>query len=207
MPSRSVRHWPALLLTATLSLATFSCAPRVLVPPRVQLANFGAIGIATFSSNTEGDLAQFSTQEFIEAVQSNQQGTPVLELGPCPAEVSPRWLKRMKEERGLDAVIVGDLNVSDVKPSLNISAMLASMSVRADVEATLQVRLYATGTGATLWTRSASAQKKVGHVTLTKGHLPSFSASDPQAAYGDLVNSLVFYVTDDLRGHYVRQRR
>jgi hypothetical protein len=190
-----------------LFLAGLSCAPRVLVPPRVQLEQYGTVGIATFSSNTEGDLARLSTQSFIEAIQTSQVGVPVLELGDSPIDIDPTWLKKMKNERGVDAIIVGNIDVSDVKPSLNISALLTSMSVKAEVEATLQVKLYSTEDGATIWTRSGSAAKKVGHVTVAKGRSPSFSASDPEGAYGELINSLVFFVTDDLRSHYVRQHK
>ena len=60
------------------------------------------------------------------------------------------------------------------------------------------------GPGGTLWRSSAWATRKVGHVSLVGGQL-DFSAKDPKDAYGSLVNTLVGWVTQDLRSTWEKR--
>ncbi|MBI2072439.1 MAG: hypothetical protein HYT81_05270 [Gemmatimonadetes bacterium] len=95
------------------------------------------------------------------------------------------------------------IKVSNVKPSGGIIG-LAVPFVQATVTVDLMVRLVSTRSGGTLWRSSASASEKVGSVALVGG-VPEFSAKDPNDAYGRLVNSLVWTVTQDLRPTWRKQ--
>ncbi len=182
------------------------CSHKVLVPPRIDLKSYGRIGIFQFSCNAQGYLNRFATQKFIESVQGSQPGTPMMELGLLEREPDPQFLKQIKQRFGVDGVIVGNLDISKVRPAVNISGLITSMGIRANVEATLMVKLYETENGATLWTRSAYANESVAQVWLSKDGEIYFDAKDPERAYGGLVHTLINKTTYDFRPYYVRER-
>lgn len=182
------------------------CTQKVLVPPRVELNAYGVTGIFQFSCNAQGDLGRFATQKFMEFVQSYQPGTPIIELGPLHRAPDPQFLQEIKKQSGVDAVIVGDVDVSQVKPDINFSSFMTAMKVRANVEASLMVKLYDTKQGATLWTRSSYANETVAQVGLSKSGRAYFEASDPEKAYGSLVHALIERATYDFRPRWVRKK-
>jgi len=199
-------------LALALGLLTLACAKRstVQVPPRVDLHALGTIGIVEFQSGTKGNLPAFATQRFIEALQESQPGVRVLELGHVDdlskdnGSVDHATIKALGEKYDLDAVIVGDLAVKEVRPNVDVVSMIKSMSVSADVDAALTARLLETGRGATLWTRGSRCTRTVAQVGMGGGKVV-FDARDPDSAYGELVNALVNEITDDFRVSYVRQ--
>lgn len=207
---------PHLLCTAlaTAALILSACSsPKVLVPPRVDLGSYGTIGIVVFTSNATGELNTYATRRFLQSVQSGQPGVRALELGD-----ETRVLRAVKHESldfeamraigekwGVDAVFAGHLDVTDVKPNVQLTTMIKSMSVRADVKATLSTRLVETKSGATVWTRGASAQAPVAHVSIVSRGPADFGATDPDQAYGKLVHSLVSRVTYDFWSHWQKQ--
>ena len=79
-----------------------------------------------------------------------------------------------------------------------------SLRVKAQVEASLAVKLYAADSGATRWTRSARGAKTVAHANVLRRGKPSVYGGDPENAYSSLVAGLVNQVTEDLRPHYTR---
>lgn len=186
---------------------------KVMVPPRVDLQDFPVIALVQFSTNAEGNLGEFASQKFIEMAQGAQPGVRFLELEDQESvladvqqdDLGPRAVRAICEEYGTGAIIFGTVEVTDVKPSVDLSAMLTSGTVRADVEASLSVRLLEGATGATVWTRSCKRRESVAHLGLNSAGGVSFSASDPEAAYGKLVGGLIHAVTDDFRVQYVRQ--
>jgi len=196
-------------------VSAMSCGKSVTVPvpPRIDLEVFQAIGLIEFSSNSEGNLDEFASQKFLQSVQSCQAVT-VVELGESDEvlemvgrdELDFDAIKAIGEKFDLDGVIVGTMEIKDVTPSVNLYNMVTSMSVSADVEASLTARLYDTHRGATLWTRSTKGIENVAHVGLASGQPISFDATDPESAYGKLVNGLVYRITDDFRTHYVKQK-
>ena len=199
-------------LALALGLLTLACAKRttVQVPPRVDLHALGTIGIVEFQSGAKGNLPAFATQRFIEALQESQPGIRVLELGHVDdlskdnGSVDHATIKALGEKYDLDAVIVGDLAVKEVRPNVDVVSMIKSMSVSADVDAALTARLLETGRGATLWTRGSRCTRTVAHVGMGGGKVV-FDARDPDSAYGELVNALVNEITDDFRVSYVKQ--
>ena len=114
-------------------------------------------------------------------------------------------VKAIGEKFDIDALIIGNMDVEDIKPSVDLSTILSSADVRAEVEASLTARLFETQSGATIWTNSAQGAETVAHVTLIPSGGVSFDASDPDNAYGKLVRNLIEVVTDDFWVHYRRQ--
>src|SRR3954464_10276062 len=160
----------ALLLGILALLVGTGCASstrcvRVAVPPRVNLAAYPMVGLVTFSSSGKGELDRMSTQKFMEAVQAAQPGTRIVELGTeqeVLASVNRNsfdaaTLRAIKEKHGVDAIVIGHLDVKKARANVDLSAgsLFKAMNVRQDVDATLTTRLMEGASGATMWSRSA----------------------------------------------------
>lgn len=202
--------------SATVILvATFmgGCAAhRVLVPPRLDLQPYGQVGLVTFTvENAKGSLHELATERFAEEVLNGQTGIELLEMGSMDTllqrlgrtEIDEEAARAIGEARGVPAVFAGHLRVSDVKPSGGLIGLHAPF-VQATVSVELTVRLLSTKTGGTLWRSSAARSEKVGELAIIGG-VPSFSARNPNDAYGRMVNRLVMAVTRDLRPTWERQ--
>ena len=201
---------------ALLGLVLVACCgcggTRMLMPPRVDLQGFGRIGLVEFSSNPRGNLQTLSSQDFLQTVQAAQPGVPVLELGGEDVvlkaighdKVDSEAIQAIGRKFDVDAVIIGNLEVSEVKPRIGVTQVLSSVDVQADVEAALTTRLMDVGSGATVWTRSARSKETVANVGLSRGGI-SIGASDPEAAYGSLIQNVVHLVTEDFRSYWVKQ--
>ncbi len=191
-----------------------SCAPKVWVEPKIDLNQYGFLGMTEFSSNTRGNLSGFASRKFLETLQSSQTGIKVLELGSIQrvlAEIDrDQWdfqtVKNVGEFYGIESVFVGDMNVGEVNPKLGLIILPSMIDIKAEVEATLTVRLLDTNTGATLWTGSAQASETVAGITVIGGGPFIFDAQDENKAYSRLVNKLLQIVTDDFRAHQVRRQ-
>ncbi|HEX9704996.1 MAG TPA: hypothetical protein VGA20_07085 [Gemmatimonadales bacterium] len=215
MIARSAVCRAAAALVILLSVACGSkrvATPPVLLPPRVDLRPHGRLALMTFTiENAKGSLHTLATQRFSEAVLVAQPGIEILELGPADSlmaragerEFGPRSAKAVGEQHQVPVVFLGHLKVSEVKPSARLlGASLPRLEAKVTVE--LTVRLVSTGSGGTLWRGSSGATETVGHVALTGG-LPTFSAENPNEAYGRLINYLVEQVTWDFRPTWQRQ--
>ena len=187
---------------------------RVAVPPRVDLRPYPSVGLVTFTSNAKGELDRLSTQKFLQAVQDAQPGTRVVELGSeqqVLASVDARaWnpasLRAVKEMHGVDVIVMGRLDVTKSKPDFSVSSMMQRMSVRQDVNASLNTKLLETGSGATMWSDAAELTTNVAHASFNARGEGLFGASDADEAYGEMLDALVWNVTDDFRTHYVTRR-
>ncbi len=202
------------ILTATALLAATACSEKVLMPPRVDLSGYDTIGIVEFTSNSKGNLDTYATQKFLQNVQAAQPGVRALEHGSesyvlskiGAKELDFMAIRKLGKEYGIDALFVGHLEVTSVKPKVNIGRMLTSMSLEANVSADLTTRLFETKSGATAWTRSSRGSAPVAAVSLAGNGLPtSFESDDPEKAYGKLVNSLVRKVGSDFWSYYTKK--
>ena len=189
-----------------LSLGCGGGSKRYLEPARVDLRPYGRLALPTFTiENAKGTLHQFATQQFAEAVLAAQPGLELLELGSSDSlvaragerEFGLRSASAVGQEHQAPAVFVGHLRVSDVKPSASLQG-LSLPRLQASVRVELSVRLVSTSSGGTLWRASSAATETVGHLAISGG-LPTFSATDPNEAYGELVGYLVRQVTWDFR--------
>lgn len=197
---------------AVAVLMLVGCSKKVLVPPMIDLGQFEMIGMVQFSSNAEGSLNELASQEFLETIQASQPGVGILELG-TEADVlgsvgsyklDPGAIRAIGAKYGVDAVLTGHVEVTDVKPSVEVFS-LPSIGVEANVDALLKAKLFKVANGATIWTNSARGTENVGHVGMSRSGSIHFGADDPKNAYGRLVQVLVYNVTSDFRSHYVKQ--
>lgn len=154
----------SLLLTAALLAA---CGPKVQVPPRLDLRAYQTIGFINFESRTEGNFDAYLNDRFLEEISFAQPGADILELGPVDsvlAKVGYNTLDRdaireLGREYGLDAIIVGTLDISNIKPHVHVLHLLRDVSVRAEVDAKIKARLIDVERGTTRWTAVARDRK------------------------------------------------
>jgi hypothetical protein len=174
---------------------------RVLLPPTLDLVPHKNIGLFVFSvDNAKGNLHEFATQRFEEYVLAAQSGIEVREF---TAADSVRVFKSAADTNGCPVAFFGHLKISNIKPQGGLTATL-SPSMKATVTVELSVWLVNTRTGGVMWRRSSSETESVGGFSLVGG-TPSFSAKDPNDAYGRLINQLVYNVTYDVRSTWVDQ--
>jgi hypothetical protein len=201
------------LLGAALAALCGCGGTKTLMPPRVDLQAFRRIGLVEFSSNAEGRLPTLASQDFIQRMQAAQPGVPVLELGGQDRllraigrdKVDPEAIRAIGKKFDVDAVIIGNLEVTEVKPRLDVKQVFSAIDVRADVEAALTTRILEAGSGATVWTRSAHSKETVAKAGLSRDGDIRLGATDPETAYGSLVQDLVRHVTQDFRPYWVKQ--
>ena len=197
-----------------LMIIVIGCTPKkiVTVPPNIDLRTYENIGIIEFSSNANSQLQQYTSQTFIRTIQSSQPGVRILELGNAEQvlksvqhhQLNLEAIQAIGKKYNVEALISGHMDITDMKPNVKLSTVLSSMSVKADVEASLIARLYETESGATIWTDSARGKKEVAHVNMVSNGAASFDVSDPESAYGKLANWLVQRITQGFRETYKR---
>ena len=207
----------ARVLIVLAAVAAAACGgskyTTVTIPPRLDLGQYQRAALTTFSvENAKGTLHEFATTRFAETVLQAQRDVEVLEVGTLrdvlmqsgEPTFGPASARSFATTHDVPVVFAGHVKVSNVKASGGLIG-LAMPHVEATVAVELSVALYSTRTGGTLWRAGASASEKVGHVAFI-GREPSFSAKDPAAAYGRLVDRLVASVSQDLYPTYERRR-
>ena len=207
-----MRHVCSSSALIALLMLTACASEKVLVPARVDLGAYPTVGIVVFSSNTRGNLEEYATQKFMQTVQAAQPGVRILELGSEEHVLAAiehdtldfEAVRAIGEKWGVEAVFTGHLDVTGVKPRLELATMIKTLSLQADVEASLQARLIEADHGATVWTRSSRGEAPVAHVKLVARGPFDFGASDPEKAYGKLVQRLVSRVSHDFYSHWER---
>ena len=187
---------------------------RVAVPPRVDLREYPTVGLVGFGSNARGELDRISTERFLRALHAAQPGTRVVELGSekqVLAQVGRRnWdretFRLVSEENGVDAIVLGRVDVERKAPDVKFSSFVNRLSVKQDVNVELTARLIEADSGATMWTDGAKCTTNLAHASFTDRGGASFGASNPDEAYGEMVDGLVWQVTDAFRTRYVTRR-
>lgn len=199
------RHFAFILIIAA---AVTGCAAHyVLVPPAIDLTPLGTIGLVTFTAkDAKGDLDAAASQTFLEEVTAAQR-VPVVELGAAPkvlADVEKSEFDRdavlaVGQKQGVDALFIGEIAVTKVKPQLDLAAPLTrTLFARAAMDMAVKVRLVSTKNGATLWTNSAVRQGTVGSVGI-EGGVPVFAIRDKNAALTELLRQMMWQMTWDFR--------
>lgn len=190
-------------LTIAVALLFAGCA-RVYVPPAVDLHPHEVVGIIQFKTDAKGDLGEFVTQKFMQAVTKDQPDIKIVELGTQEevleevglTHLGPDAFKAIGEKHDLNTVFTGNLDVTEATPSCFFSPGFAS--VEAKVNARLSARLVETSSGGTIWNNAARDERTVAGVSKF-GHGLSFEAEDPEKAYGDMARSLCWQITHDFR--------
>jgi hypothetical protein len=207
---KPVRLQYALALCGSLLLP--ACASKYSqVPARLDLVPYGRVALVTFVADQPNDgISSLATQRFAEALLSSQSGVELLELSTADSALrtlpvnadAAAIAQALGKQRGVPAVFVGALKVSNVKPKGHIST--SGFNVRAGVSAELTVRLVSTSTGGTVWRSSALASGTVGRIDVSD-RLPSIAVRDKEEAYGELVQQLIAEVTRDLRPTWIKK--
>lgn len=200
----------ATVLLGCLLVGALGCAkPRVWMPPRVDLRAFGTLGMLQLDASPA--FASRATQQFVASLHSAQGAVPVLELGALPAvleavghdAIGPDAVRAIGERYRVDALILGDLEIEQPRPSFQIESITAA-SARADILGTLNARILDARSGATIWSDRAEGRRTIARVDVVAGHAPDFGAVDPEGEQAHLVEWLVIRVTDDFRGYWAR---
>lgn len=203
-----------IITSIVVIIAVVSCGRKVMVPPRIDLKEHEVVGIIDFECDKEGELAPFTTRKFTEAIRRDQEMVRIIDLG-TEAEVlreighnklNKAAFQAIGDEYELATVFTGDLFISDVRPDISIALLfVAGMSVSAEVDATLEVQMVETESGASLWSTSVSKTREIGNVTIWEGGGFGFNAEDPERAYGKLINALVEDASQDFRVTWRRE--
>lgn len=207
---KPVRLQYALALCGSLLLP--ACASKYSqVPARLDLVPYGRVALVTFVADQPNDgMSSLATQRFAEALLSSQSGVELLELSTADSALrtlpvnadAATIAQALGKQKGVPAVFVGALKVSNVKPKGHLST--SGFNVRAGVSAELTVRLLSTSTGGTVWRSSALANGTVGRIDISD-RLPSIAVRDKEEAYGELVQMLIAEVTRDLRPTWIKK--
>lgn len=201
-----------LLLLVTL----WGCTNTVLVPvpPRMELKEYGTLGVAEFSSNYIPAVNARATREFQARIHSAQPGTRLVELGNREVllatvgsrQLDPEALKKIGAKYGVDAIFLGEIAYSEPKTNININNMSKlEGSARTEVRGDMSAKLVETRSGAAVWSSSAWATRQVGGVEVSsyQGVSTTMRNSD---ARDDMVPTLVLHLTEDFRPGTVRQK-
>ncbi len=198
------RHIPLLALV----ILAVACVKYMIVPPAVNLNDYADIGLVTFKvENAAGDLDKMGTQFFLEEVQRSQR-VPVAELGTA-AEVLARVdetgfnleaARAVGAEYGVRAFFLGQIQISKVRPQINILGALADgVAVRTKFDISVSGRLISAESGATVWTGSVKREGTVGFFSMGRDQVPYFGLGDKNEAVHNLLREIMFQLTWDFR--------
>lgn len=202
-----------LFLSLGAALSGCSSTPKreqVRVPPRMDLARLGTLGIVDFASPGDPGIGPRAAREFLAALQSAQPGTPVLELGDerrLLAELGrptldSEALRALGEKYRIDALIVGALDSQRVSPKVAFDASAAYATATAELEGALDARILDTRTGATLWSSATRARAEIAGVEISDRGISSVGTSSPDDARQRLISRLVRKATSDFWAHW-----
>ena len=207
---------PYAVCVLLLSLAVqWGCSKTVLVPvpPRMELKNYGTLGIVEFASNSDPAINSYATQQFQEQIQGASPGTPILELGSRQAvlqavgatQLDAEAMTKIGKKYGVSAVFVGDIVYSEPKTDVRLTDITKlEGGVRTEVKGDLSAKLMETKSGASVWSSSAWAKRQIGAVSVSTRQGVSASLGDTNPRK-EMVPALVFHVTEDFRPKMVRQ--
>jgi hypothetical protein len=213
---RRIQHSRGLIgIMAALGLLCGCASPRVTVelPPRVDLAAYGPVGLVGTRSAEAEPLPSSTSHQLLQAIQSAQPGIPVLELGSEDDvlrdlrrdRLDRAAIRALGESFGVDVLLVSDLQVTEIRPKLRLGESLKSVRAHAEIQATLGTRLVDTSTGATLWTRRSTAKADVARVGISSPGRPKIRVDDLESTRQRLVRAVVQEVTADFRPTYERR--
>lgn len=200
------KHLLAIVIISTV-VAACSSAQYTYVPPAVDLGSLGSLGLVLFKAdNVKGDLGDVTTQYFLQEVTAAQR-VPIVELGPPDtvlADIGKTAFDRdaiiaLGQKQGLEAVFIGEVKVTKVKPQVDLLAPLSkSLFARATMDISVTARLVSTKNGATVWTESVTREGTVGSIGMSGG-VPVFSVRDKDEATSDLLRDIMYNMTWDFR--------
>jgi len=198
-----MRKFCYIIMAGALLLFAAGCVPSV---PIVDLTEYGRVGFIDVSSSAEGKIARLASQQLIQKIlEIDRDKITVIELGSEEEilralgreRIDPETIRMIGKKYNIGVIVSSHLNISEVRPHLDISLIKESFGVKADVDASLIVKLLETEEGGTLWTDSVEDTESVASVSIGSGGLFHFDAGTPEKAYGELVRNLVRKISRD----------
>lgn len=192
-----------IIMAGVLLLFAAGCVSGV---PVIDLTQYGRVGFIDVSSSAEGEIARLASQQLIEKIlEIDRDKITVIELGSEEGilralgreRIDPETIQMIGKKDNVGIIVSSHLNISEVRPHLDISAITESFGVKADVDASLIVKLFETEGGGTLWTDSAEDTESVASVSIGSGGLFHFDAGTPEKAYGNLIRNLIRKISRD----------
>lgn len=192
-----------IIIAGVLLLFAAGCVSGV---PVIDLTQYGRVGFIDVSSSAEGEIARLASQQLIEKIlEIDRDEITVIELGSEEGilralgreRIDPETIQMIGKKDNVGIIVSSHLNISEVRPHLDISAITESFGVKADVDASLIVKLFETEGGGTLWTDSAEDTESVASVSIGSGGLFHFDAGTPEKAYGNLIRNLIRKISRD----------
>ena len=177
----------------------------VTYPPRIDLTKHELIGVVEFASPDQRELASVVTARFMEEARSDQGTVRMITIHE-PKRPDVARMRELAAQHGLRTIVLGDLRVSKVRPSVAVSDSLSSASVSGSVEATLAVEMIEPGTGASLWSATGRTREEIGAVSVQGWKSVGFGGVGKDSAYAGMVDALVSQVTRDMHGSWERRR-
>ena len=149
------------LMALWLLTLLWGCSNTILVPvpPRMDLKQYGTIGLIQFTTNSDSTMNAFATQQFQEQVQGAYPGTPILELGSKDAVLAAvgettfdaETMTKIGKKYGVSAVFIGEIVYSDPKTDIRISDITKlNGTVRTEIRGDVSGKLMETQVGASV---------------------------------------------------------
>lgn len=191
-----------------VTLLFFGCGPVVLIPPEIDLIPFERIGLISFAlENAAGRIDEIATQRFLQEITFHHRGIQILELGTMEdvlakigaSDIDPDTAAVIGEQFGVTSFFYGKVAVSDVRPKIDINALIKGMRVQAVFSISATARFLSTETGATLWTDSVQEEDSLAYMSMGQGQVPYFDLRDQENVYRKLIERLIHELTRDFR--------
>ena len=193
-----------------------NCGHIILVPPEIDLTPHKTVGLISFSvEKAKGKLDELATQRFLEVITRFQTEIEVIELGTIDdvlGKVNKKTLdyesaKAIGEFFNVASFFYGTIEVSGVKPHIDIAALIRTLRVRASFDISMTSRLFSAETGATLWTDSSERNGTLAFLSIREDRIPYFDIQDQDDTYKRLIEDLIYDLTRDFRPSRRRVRR
>jgi hypothetical protein len=107
--------------------------------------------------------------------------------------------RALGERFGVAAVFTGRIRVSDIRPEIDILALVRHLSVRATFNIILSATLTSTESGGVMWTDSVEKRGEAAHIGVGPGGIFDFGLRDQEENYRRMVRRMVVDVTRDFR--------
>lgn len=197
-----------MLPVSVMALFIMGCGPVVLIPPEIDLAPFERVGLISFSlEDAEGRIDEIATQRFLQEITYHQGGVQVIELGTMDdvlagigkSTIDQEAASAIGEQYGVTSFFFGRISVSDIRPQIDIAAIVRSLRVHAVFNMSATARFVSTETGATLWTDSVQQKDSLAYLIMEHGQIPYFDIRDQEEAYTELIERLIHELTREFR--------
>jgi hypothetical protein len=174
------------------------------IPPKVDLKPYNQIGVVHFElENARGNIGDLVASKLIRVIKKSQRKANLIKLG-SPKEIQQRigkselYVKAIGDEYEVDAVFMGKVILSKIEAHIEESGLSRNLKVLADVILIVEAQLISATTGEVLWENSVTEKREFSQIRVGSG-TPQFAASDPNRAYGLIIEDLIYKLTLDFR--------